>query len=231
MLQGRPFMLAAGSCWAVACASTPATRAEVGAQPASRPSAVTNADHARCELEERADRDIVETRAIASRQASIRRVYRISEKYGQRQRTLACREMDTNLDGLKDVVRYYDDRGQPIEERADANYDGVIDTWVKYFRGRVVKVEIDEAWDGQPDEIRYYSGGKLIRIERDSNQDGKTDIWEVYLDGHLDRIGLDLNYDGRVDRWNRDLLARRLHREAINQSETSSSGEHATADE
>jgi DNA-binding transcriptional MerR regulator len=178
------------------------------ASPARRTSvqAPAGADGSRCPAEVGAEREAVETVGTSSFKPSIRRVYRVVGAGEERRRILACREVDTNLDGIKDLVRLYDDHGRSTEERADANYDGVIDTWIRFAKGRVVQVEVDAAWDGQVDETRHYALGKLTRIERDTNQDGKTDIWEIYAQGHLDRMGVDLNHDGRVDRWNRDAL-------------------------
>lgn len=184
-------------------AAEPATGAEAALEVERKPTK----DSSRCEHEGRNDREVVEFAGTGSMQPSIRRVYRLIGDVHQPQRVLACREIDTNLDGIKDVVRRYDEQGQPLEEIADANYDGVIDTWIRYVKGQIAQVEIDDGWDGQPDETRHYTRGKLARIERDTNHDGKSDVWEIYLGGHLDRMGVDLNYDGRVDRWSRDKLA------------------------
>jgi hypothetical protein len=134
-------------------------------------------------------------------------VYRVLGEGAERKRILICREVDTNLDGIKDLVRRYDDQGQVLEEDADANYDGKIDTWTYYFRGRIARVEVDLDGDDTPDETRYYVQGKLSRVQRDTNHDGRPDVWEIYSDGHLERIGVDLDHDGRVDRWSRDQAA------------------------
>lgn len=194
---------------ALACASTSTTEAKARAKHVpGKGTLAAQTDRSRCEHEGRGDRHVAEAKALSSREMSIRRVYRVVGDGEQRRRILLCREADTNLDGHKDLVRQYDDQGEPVEETADANYDGVIDTWIRFAKGRVVQVDLDHAWDGQPDETRYYSAGKLTRIERDTNQDGKADIWEIYLGGHLDRMGVDGNFDGRVDRWNRDNVRR-----------------------
>ena len=194
-----------GSICAWGCASTTATQAVVGGKlPPGQDAHAAQADRSRCEYKGRGDRYVAESTGLGARALSVRRVYLVTGEGDQRRRVLVCREVDTNLDGLKDLVRQYDDQGQALEETADANYDGVIDTWIRFAKGRVVRVDVDHAFDGQPDETRYYVAGKLTRIERDTNQDGKVDIWEMYLEGHLDRMGVDENADGRVDRWNRD---------------------------
>lgn len=178
-------------------------------------------DFSRCESEGRVDREAVDSVATGSLQPSIRRVYRLLGEGVERRRILVCREVDTNLDGVKDVVRRYSEFGEAMEEQADANYDGVIDTWIRFDKGRVVQVELDDGFDGQPDESRYYAKGKLTRIERDTNQDGEIDVWEIYLKGRLDRMGIDLNHDGRVDRWNRDsLVSAEVERTALDSAAT-----------
>jgi hypothetical protein len=175
----------------------------VGARPLGA-DVVHGTDGSRCDHEDRADREVSETAGMGAFGQSVRRVYRLVGQGNERRRILVCREVDTNLDGIKDLVRSYDLRGQPVEERADADYDGATDTWIRFKKGRVVQVEVDDAWDGAPDESRHYADGKLTRIERDTNGDGRPDIWEVYVKGRLDRMGVDIDYDGRVDRWSRD---------------------------
>jgi hypothetical protein len=91
-----------------------------------------------------------------------------------------------------------------IEEQADSNYDGKLDTWIRFSKGRIAQVDVDLNGDDSPDETRYYVRGKLSRVQRDTNHDGKPDIWEIYAGGHLERMGVDVDHDGRVDRWNRD---------------------------
>ncbi len=166
-------------------------------------------DHSRCDYKGRADREVSETAGPGAIQPNIRRVYAIVGQGEDRHKILLCREVDTNLDGMKDVVRTYNDKGEPLHELADTNYDGKIDTWETFANGRIAKVEIDTNHDGQPDEVRYYVKGKLSRIQRDTNHDGKPDVWEIYDKGHLRRMGIDLDHDGHVDRWDRDEIAER----------------------
>lgn len=145
---------------------------------------------------------------------SIRRVYRVVGKGHDRRRILVCREVDTNDDGIKDVVRRYTERGEVFEELADTDYDGSIDTTMKFSKGRLAKVLVDRNRDDKPEETRYYQWGKVSRVQRDTNADGKPDIFEIYADGQLERMGVDVDFDGRVDRWNRDEVMVRAQREA-----------------
>jgi hypothetical protein len=169
-------------------------------------------DGARCEFKGRVDREVSESVGTGALQPSIRRVYRVIGEGDQRRRILICREVDTNLDGTKDLVRRYNDQGEAVEEQADSNYDGKLDTWIRFSKGRIAQVDVDLNGDDAPDETRYYVHGKLSRVQRDTNHDGKPDIWEIYAGGHLERMGVDVDHDGRVDRWNRDEVS--LHQPA-----------------
>jgi hypothetical protein len=184
-----------------------------GAEPRSAEIAraiASGDDHSRCEYKGRSDREAVESSGPGSEKFNIRRVYLVVASGEERRRVLVCREVDTNLDGVKDLYRRYDDRGVALEEEADADYDGKVDTWIKFAAGRLLKVEVDTDRDGHIDESRYYVRGKLSRVQRDTNRDGKPDVWEIYGDNQLTRVGFDLDFDGRVDRWARDEIAYQL---------------------
>lgn len=166
-------------------------------------------DASRCDFKGRADREVQEVRGPGAQNPNIRRVFSIVGEGEDRKKILLCREVDTNLDGAKDVMRTYTDKGEPLNELADTNFDGKIDTWITFSRGRIAKVQLDKSGKGQPEEVKFYVGGKLARAQRDTNKDGKPDQWEIYDEGRLQRLGVDLDFDGRVDRWDRDELALR----------------------
>ncbi|MEO8905153.1 MAG: hypothetical protein ABI488_21965 [Polyangiaceae bacterium] len=166
-------------------------------------------DRSRCDYKGRPDREVVESLGPGAKTANIRRVYGIVGEGEDRHRVLLCREVDTNLDGVKDVVRTYTDKGDALNEVADTNFDGKMDTWITFTKGRVSKLRIDHNGDGQDDETRFYVGGQLSRAQIDTNYDGKPDVWEIYDDGKLERRGVDLDFDGHVDRWDRDEIALR----------------------
>jgi len=161
-------------------------------------------DRARCEFEGRDDRDVQESSSPGSVIANVRRVYGYIDGGGERRRILLCREVDTNYDGIKDLVRTYGDHGEKLTEQADSDYDGKIDTWITFGTAKPAKIEFDRSGDGKADEIRFYVGGVLSRIQRDTNGDGNADVFEIYREGRLERMGLDLNHDGQVDVWRRD---------------------------
>ncbi len=170
-------------------------------------------DASRCAYISRPDREVSETKGPSAQFPSVRRVYGIVGEGENRKRVLLCREADTNLDGVKDVVRTYNDRGEALNELADSDYDGSIDTWITFSRGRMSKIQIDNARRGTPDETRLYVAGKLSRAQRDTNFDGKPDVWEIYSEGQLQRLGVDLDFDGHVDRWDRDEILMRQQNE------------------
>src|SRR5690606_13406570 len=163
----------------------------------------------RCEHKGRDDRDVQESSTPGSVLANVRRVYGYVGTSSERRRVLLCREVDTNLDGMKDLLRTYGDDGERLTEQADTDYDGHIDTWITFGKSRPAKVELDKNGDGKPDEWKFYTGGKLARVQRDTNGDGKADVFEIYDGGRLERLGLDVDFDGQVDTWHRDQVRAR----------------------
>jgi hypothetical protein len=157
----------------------------------------------KCEFRDRKDRVAVLTAGRGAKGPNVRRVYAVGDERDGR-RVLRCREVDTNLDGAKDVVRTYDEAGNAALEQSDSDYDGKIDTWVEFSSGIVVRAQFDRDRDGKPDEWKMYSGGHLARVQRDTSRDGKVDTWEVYEQGRLRRLGRDTDGDQRVDQWYRD---------------------------
>jgi hypothetical protein len=182
-------------------------------------------DQSRCEWKGRKDREASETAGPGSITPNVRRVWQVAGTGEDRRKVLVCREIDTNFDGVKDVVRRYNDTGESLHEEADANYDGRIDTWITFSKGRLAEVKVDEDKDGKADEWKFYSSGKLARVKRDTNRDSKPDVWEIYQDGKLERMGVDLDGDERVDRWDHDNEVRRQLEEAERKKEA-----QATAD-
>jgi hypothetical protein len=199
-------------CLVVGCQSSASVKTQTAEARSSPLVAAVRAgdDISRCEYKGRTDRDVEESSSRGALRPNIRRVYALVGEGEERKKFLLCREVDTNLDGIKDVVRTFNDKGESLREVADANYDGKIDTWITFAHGRMAKVDLDRDGNGQPDEWRYYIQGKLARIQRDTNHDGRPDVWEIYDDGVLKRMGWDLDFDGRVDRWDRDEIAERV---------------------
>lgn len=171
-------------------------------------------DRSMCDYKGKADREASETAGPGSIQPNVRRVYSIIGTGDDRQKILVCREIDTNFDGVKDVVRHYNDKGESLREEADSNFDGRLDTWITFAKGHLAEMKLDNNRDGNPDEWKFYSSGKLTRVKRDTNHDSKPDTWEIYREGHLERMGVDVDGDERVDRWDHDNEQRRRLEEA-----------------
>lgn len=150
--------------------------------------------------------EVSETVGPGSLRPNIRRIYKVMGSADDRHQVLMCREIDTNLDGIKDVVRTFDDKGSPLHEEADVNYDGVIDDWVNFADGRIAEEDVDTTFNsGHPNVWKFYLDGKLSRIRRNTHcPSGKPDVWEIYLNNRLERVGNDATCDGHVDRWDRD---------------------------
>ncbi len=165
-------------------------------------------DKSLCNWHNHPELEVSETAGPGALKPNIRRVYKTLGEGENRRKVLICREVDTNLDGLKDVVRTFNAKGEAQREEADTDYDGRIDHWLMFADGRVVEEDSDTNGDGRADEWKVYVAGQLSRIKRDRNGDGKPDVWEIYVKGRLERMGVDDGNDGHVDRWDRDELLR-----------------------
>jgi hypothetical protein len=161
-------------------------------------------DRSMCDWKNKPELEVSETAGPGAFKPNVRRVYKVFGESDTRHKTLICREIDSNLDGIKDVVRTFNAKGEALHEEADTDYDGKIDVWVDFVDGRMSVEKIDTNHDGKPDVWKYYVNGQLSRVQRDTNHEGKADVWEIYTKGHLERMGVDSNYDGHVDRWDRD---------------------------
>ncbi|MBK6690885.1 MAG: hypothetical protein IPG50_01535 [Myxococcales bacterium] len=191
--------------------------AACGGQPAPKTATVTPGgskdpsnwpkdDRSMCDWRNKPELDHVETSGPGAVKPNVRRIYRTFGEADSRHRVLVCREIDTNLDGIKDVVRTFNNKGEALREEADTNYDGRVDVWISFVQGRLAEENLDTNADGRPDVWKAYTNGTLARIKRDRNGDGKPDVWEIYTRGRLERMGLDETMDGHVDRWDRDQL-------------------------
>lgn len=161
-------------------------------------------DKTMCDWRNKPELEVSETAGPGALKPNVRRVYKIFGEEGSRHKTLICREIDTNLDGIKDVVRTFNQKGEAIHQEEDRDYDGRIDVWTNFVDGRIAQEDFDTNHDGKADQWKFYVNGNLQRVRRDRNFDGKPDVWEMYTKGRLERLGFDDTYDGHVDRWDRD---------------------------
>jgi hypothetical protein len=150
--------------------------------------------------------EVSDTVGPGSIRPNIRRVFKAVGEREDRHTVLLCREIDTNLDGIKDVVRTFNEKGEPLHEEADTNYDGRVDDWVNFADGRIAEEDIDTTLQaGRPNVWKFYLDGELSRVRRNTHcASGKPDTWEIYFKNRLERVGNDTSCDGHVDRWDRD---------------------------
>jgi hypothetical protein len=171
--------------------------------------------------------EVNETVGPGAFRPNVRRVYKVVGDRDDRHTVLVCREIDVNLDGIKDVVRLFDDKGEPLREEADTNFDGKIDDWVSFADGRIEEEDLDTTLSrGRPNVWKFYINGELSRVRRNTHcPSGKADTWEIYFKDRLERVGNDLSCDGHVDRWDRDtLLMAQEEAQAVDTSDAGSSG-------
>jgi len=227
-----------GSLVAVGCggSSGPAPQsAKVTPGGSKDPSQWPKDDRTMCDWRNKPEFEVSETAGTGALKPNIRRVFKTFGEGETRHKTLVCREVDTNLDGIKDDVRTFNEKGEALKEEADTDYDGRIDLWMAFVGGRLAEENVDSNHDGKPDIWKVYTDGQLSRIKRDRNSDGKPDVWEIYSRGKLERMGLDETADGHVDRWDRDEMVRvqldeeeRKAREKLGQGEpTAAPGQDA----
>jgi hypothetical protein len=193
----------------IACGgSKPVAKAAPGG--ASDPNAWPKDDGSLCERfvhwQNNQALEVSETAGAGSIRPNIRRVFKTVGEHDDRRSVLLCREIDTNLDGVKDVVRTFNEKGEPLHEEADTNYDGKIDDWVNFAGGRIEEEDVDTTLAaGRPNVWKFYVDGQLSRIRRNTHcVNGKPDTWEIYYNDRLERVGNDATCDGHVDRWDRD---------------------------
>jgi hypothetical protein len=161
-------------------------------------------DKSMCDWKNKPELEVTDSSGPGALRPNVRRVFKTFGDGDARHKTLVCREIDSNLDGIKDVVRTFNPKGEALHEEADRDFDGRIDLWINFVDGRMTEEDVDTNKDGKPDVWKFYVDGQLQRIRRDRNFDGKADIWEIYARGRLERVGLDEEFDGHVDRWDRD---------------------------
>lgn len=165
-------------------------------------------DRGRCQTAG-TDRESSEYDTSGDDYPDVRRVFRRVGEAPIYRLVLTCREADLNGDGIKDVVRYYNDEGRPLREEADRNFDGQMDIITFFQDGRVVRQEIDGNGDGRVDTKIFFERGAMVRTERDlaarsTASVWRPDRWEYFENGRMVRMGTDIDGDGNVDRWDRD---------------------------
>ena len=207
-VAGAVMVVAAGGLWA--CGGGTPQRLAEGPPGARDPRQWPADDRSLCEgfihWKSSPTLEVSETAGPESFRPNIRRIYKVIGDRDDRHQVLMCREIDTNLDGIKDVVRTFNEKGEPLHEEADTNYDGKMDNWINFANGRIEEEDLDTTLAaGRPNVWKFYIDGELSRIRRNTHcPSGKPDVWEIYFKNRLERIGNDETCDSHVDRWDRD---------------------------
>lgn len=115
---------------------------------------------------------------------------------------VSVRTLDADEDGTAEELRYYSEEdGTLLRKELDRDYDGSIDTWIEYKKGKISRILLDENRDKEPDEWQtYLSSGQMVVREVDRNHDGRKDAFFYYQGDSLIREEHDLNTDGQIDR-------------------------------
>ena len=203
---------------AVACGSANTDVATTTKPTTKDPNNWPADDRSMCDWKNKPELEVNETAGPGALKPNVRRVYKTFGEGESRHKSLICREIDTNLDGIKDVVRTFNAKGEAVHEEADTNYDGKIDSWISFINGRLAEEDLDTNGDGKIDVWKYYIDGVLSRVKRDTHFTGKPDVWEIYNKGHLERMGVDTQHTGHVDRWDRDQEVQRRAEEEDNKA-------------
>jgi hypothetical protein len=210
-LSGIVAAFAPAALLALACGGSPTSKGGTTAAGGTTDQSHWPADdHSLCEgavhWRNNSALEVSQTVGPGSIKPNIRRVFKVLGQGEDRHEVLICREIDTNLDGLKDVVRTFNDKEEPLHEEADTNYDGMIDDWINFADGRIEEEDVDTTLStGRPNVWKFYLNGALSRIRRNTHcPSGKPDVWEIYVKDRLERVGNDTTCDGHVDRWDRD---------------------------
>src|SRR5947207_9848400 len=105
---GAAFTLAfaCGAITLVACGdSTPQSKVAGGGSKDQ--SKWPSDDRSMCEWRNRPELEVSETAGPGAIRPNVRRVYKMIGEGDMRHKVLVCREIDTNLDGVKDTVRNF----------------------------------------------------------------------------------------------------------------------------
>jgi hypothetical protein len=114
---------------------------------------------------------------------------------------LARKEVDVNFDKKFDVIRTFNPKRQLIMERMDTDFDGVVDVVSIFEAAQLVRKEYDTNFDKLTDLWRFFEDGNIVKKEADLDYDGDVDYWEYFEAGKIDRVGIDRDSDGEVDDW------------------------------
>lgn len=108
--------------------------------------------------------------------------------------------LDADGDGVPEVVRYVDPETDAwVRQEEDRNYDGTMDAFFRFERGRLVERELDSNDNGRPDIWEQYAAGRMVARTLDRDDDGVVDAFYEYAGRYLARERHDADNDGEID--------------------------------
>lgn len=108
--------------------------------------------------------------------------------------------LDADGDGKPEVVRYLDRKTDAwILQREDRNYDGQMDSLLKFERGKLTARELDSNDNRRPDIFERYVKGKMVARSLDRDDDGVVDAFYDYKGKYLSEERHDADNSGDVD--------------------------------
>ena len=129
-------------------------------------------DQSRCDWQNKPELEVSETAGPGALKPNVRRVFKVIGEGDRRRKVLICREIDTNLDGIKDVVPIYvrpdteDANTLQNNNTAISNYaNNQIAKWVQ-------KGGIDKEWDAYVKKVSEPTLGLDANIK----------IWQKWYD-------------------------------------------------
>src|ERR1700759_4905164 len=130
-MSGKTSLIAIGGsaivawCVLTACGgSEPPPKAAVVTPGGSKdPSKWPKDDRTMCDWRNKPELEVSETAGPGALKPNVRRVCKTFGEAEARHKSLVCREIDTTLDGIKDVVRTFNAKGEAQHEEADTDYD------------------------------------------------------------------------------------------------------------
>lgn len=108
--------------------------------------------------------------------------------------------LDADRDGTPEIVRYLDRKTKAwLRQEEDRNYDGRMDSFLRFEGKRLVERFLDNNDDGQLDIFEHYADGLMVSRSLDRDDDGVVDAYYDYEGKFLARERHDANNDSKID--------------------------------
>lgn len=108
-------------------------------------------------------------------------------------------ESDRNLDGKVDLINLYDRKGLVDSSESDDNFDGTVETRIRYVQGNPKVWEVDTNADGFFDLVMHLTHGVLSSQDHVDASTGKILRTDHFTLGKLVSAHVDTDMDGKFD--------------------------------